>query len=246
MSETDGNRSNETTIARALAPVLDAQVEVINLYKAVLKVNVPRADSLGMAEIANEKEFISDEWPNPVQQAHAFAGLIAFAAVDHYDALTTLLGREEVPYFSCNVVARAALDAAGTANWLAESVGTERRVKRGAIALAQAGKDMKRAPADAGTTRQQGAAIVGTVERGAAKLGWTSSIADRARIEVGGENLPTPKEAIGAAIDAEDHPVPAAPALWWHLSGYTGSSDLSGVDGVDEVPVGSAGVEQDA
>jgi hypothetical protein len=33
---------------------------------------------------------------------------------------------------------------------------------------------------------------------------------------------------------------------WLDTKGQSGSSDLGGVDGVDEVPVGSAGVEQDA
>lgn len=222
MAKQDDNDDDQyMTIARGVAPVLGAQERVVDLCKAVLQVNVPRAESLGMRELADEGRFVSPDWPNPVQQAHAFAGLVAFAAVDHFDALTTLLRRDDVPFFSCQVTARAALDAAGMALWLAAPVGTERRVKRGAIALAQAGREMKRAPADIGTTRQEGKDIIGTVERGAAYVGWSSSIADRGQIEVGGEIQSTAKEAIGAAIDADEDPVPVAPAVWWYLSGFT-------------------------
>jgi hypothetical protein len=223
MSGQDSDTLDEhpQSIADGLARVLDAQVRVIELYRSVLRVNVPRADSLGMQELADEQQFASPDWPNPVQQAHAFAGLVAFAAVDHFDALTTVLGQNEVPFFSCNVTARAALDAAGLALWLAEVVGTERRVKRGVIALAQAGRDLKRAPADLGNARQEGKDIIRTVKEGAAHLGWSTHIPDRGQIEVGGETQPTAKEVIGAAIDSGSDQLPAAPAIWWYLSGFT-------------------------
>jgi hypothetical protein len=246
MAAPEGSRADEDmTIARGLAPVRDAQERVIDLYTAVLRVNVPRAESLGMRELPNEGRFASPDWPNPVQQTHAFAGLVAFAAVDHFDALTTLLRRDDVPFFSCNVTARAALDAAGLALWLAAPVGSECRVKRGTIALAQAGREMNRAPADIGTTRQDGKEIIATVERGAAHLGWSSSVPDRGHIEVGGEVQSTANEAIGAAIDADGDSVPAAPAVWWYLSGFTHPGIHTLVQHVVSTGA-SAGLEQGA
>jgi hypothetical protein len=213
----------------AIRLLVEAQRELARLYEDLWStVQLPLADSPGMAEIADEARFVNEQWPNPVQVAHAHGGLLTVATVDHFAAYTRMLAEDPMPFFSTQVTARAGLDAAGLAYWLNEpAIGTKGRVQRGQAILLGAAREMAKAPDHLTDTHAEADRIAANVRDGAMAHGWSIS-EKRHRPRVGDEMLPFPKSAIETALDdpsfAHD-PNPAAGGddVWWLLSGYTHS-----------------------
>lgn len=93
---------------------------------------LPEASSVAMAELNAEAGFRGSWGNEPVRQVHNAGEMLIAAAEESIECGCRLLSQEPLPVFGHIVLARAALEACGRAQWLYEpEIDVRRRVARG-------------------------------------------------------------------------------------------------------------------
>lgn len=220
-----GGNNYVPDLTEYLAPTCAVLTELTDAAQALAPPSgLPAADSKAMTERAEEATFINEHWEEPVRSAHAVAGVLTFAATDHVRNYGKHFHAEPVPVYTHLVTARAALDAAGVAYWMADcGIGTEARVQRYAVSRFMSAEQYDRSPMPG--AKEQAKKIVANVRAGATAHGWTTS---RSSGRVGREDQPSSKKLIRSICDDDRifglGEVGVGDLLWWYLSGATHSA----------------------
>lgn len=188
---------------------------------------LPGVSSRAMAERAEESTFTNPHWEEPVRASHAVGGVVAFAATDHLRSFGGLFSSEPVPVYSHLVLARAALDAAGLAYWLADTgIDTKTRIMRYSVTRLMNAGQFDRSPLPDG--KDHARRVRDSVDAGAVANGWTIS---RRTGRVGTEEPPRTRRLIRTVLhdDSVFGPTESgvADVLWWYLSGATHSASYA-------------------
>lgn len=215
-------------LAAHLKPMVDVLLALAEAAREIGPPSgLPAADSQAMAERAVEDEYGNEHWPEPVRASHAIAGVLVLAAGDHLRSYARLFAAEPVPVYTHFVVARAALDAAGTAYWMSDtSIGADIRIMRYEVSRLTNAAECSRSPLP--SAKKTGNTIVANVRAGAALHGWT---VNRRTPQCGNQKQPRPKQLIRQVLNDDalfgrDAPGIAS-VLWWYLSGVTHSASYA-------------------
>jgi hypothetical protein len=211
-----------------LKPMCTALAELTDAAQGLAPPSgLPAADSKAMLERSEEHTYLNPHWDEPVRGAHAVGGVLAFAATDHMRSFGQLFATEPVPVYSHLVLARAALDAAGMAYWVADTgTGTKTRIMRYGVTRLMNAAQYDRSPVP--DAKDLAKRIRDSVDLGSADNGWTIS---RKTGRVGTEDPPKPRKLIRAVL-ADDKVFGSGEAgigdvLWWYLSGATHSASYA-------------------
>lgn len=243
MSDPDGQYVDD--LASHLEPMVTVMLELVDAALDLAPPSgLPAADSQAMAERAVEDKYANEHWPEPVRAAHAVTGVLVFAAGDHIRSYARLFASEPVPVYTHLAIARAALDAAGTAYWLADTgISDETRIMRYEVTRLMSAVECKRSPMPSAKAKSQ--EIVDNVRAGAAPHGWT---VNRSNPHCGNQEEPRPKQLIRRVLEDDAIFGPDAPGiatvLWWYLSGVTHSASYALMQSVkitDDAPNAAPG-----
>jgi len=199
----NGAMAGEGDVVQAVRPMTETLLRVDDAGQELASgTKYPDAGSTAMMELANEQKLQgSAVLGEPIQMAHSMGGVLAFASADHIRNYALSFQSNPVPVYSHLVVARACLDACSVSAWLSEDeIGVVRRAQRALVVRISSAKQLKRSPIP--EVKQRGKAIRDQCIAGAAAAGWQceTNWKSDASPEVGGERLPSAKQAISAVL----------------------------------------------
>lgn len=207
MSDPGGHADGGTTSAdfyAAVRPGLDSLRRLAEAYRnASQSAALPAHNSQAMADMAVQPRYVSDEWPQPIDNLHSASRIVTWAAFDHLDAYARVFDKDNTPVFAHLSLLRSSLVAFGFSAWLCDpTASTVTRMQRGlAFDLLDA---VNRDRYGHDELKDGGRRIKARIRAGAARHRWTVVANGRSQ-RVGDEAVPTTAELIGRAIG------PAAP-----------------------------------
>jgi hypothetical protein len=217
-----------------LRPLCDVMIELADASLELGgSVGLPAAESLGMAELAEEHRFSNERWSEPVRASHTTASILCLAAGDHLRSFGRLFLSQPVPVYSHLVLARACLDACGVGYWLSETgIGLETRIQRFLVHRMADALDVKRSPIPA--VKAKGRAALDEVVQRSNLLGWGAT---KSKPRVGDVTQVSPKRLIRTVLDDDRtfgaDQLGSSEILWWYLSGATHSAVWALMQSID-------------
>lgn len=230
----DSNPDEDQRLLDYLRPLCDVMLELVDGAQELGgEHGLPAADSMAVAEIAEEPKYINEHWTGPVRGAHTTAGIVRFAAGDHVRSFARLFLDQPVPVFSHLVLARASLDACGNAYWLSDTkAGVEGRIQRYQVHRMLNAKELKKSPLTA--PKAKGKEALDLVVNGANLLGWGAT---KGNPRVGITEEVAPKKLMRAVLNDDrtfgEDQLGNSELLWWYLSGATHSAMWALMQSVD-------------
>lgn len=235
---------------QAVKPIRDTLMGLTDAFVQMRgSMGGPLAPSRAIDEMA--AVHLRDQHWGGVDSAYAAMALTVVAAGDAVRSYARLLGPDEAPLFAHLVLARAALDAAGRAAWLADpAIGPETRLVRYQLLRVAIGKDQKQHPLP--EAQASGERVLAEVESGAAARKMRCSVRRRDRPPtIGDEQLVSSKQAISALFTRQkrDDGIELGDALWAYFSAVTHANPSGLMQSVNPGPevdlLGAAPIETD-
>lgn len=213
----------------SLQPLLDHTIDLcsVSLRDIGHRARPPAANSRAMHDLSTDQPFIDQPLhAEPIASVHQMICMTTFAAVEHLGTAARLV-RDSVdgPVYSHDVLCRSAIDAAGTASWLAEPrISTLRRVQRGLAEQIYSADQMRLYSPTVTTARAKGDEVGKRLRSYASSRSWPCSprkdTNSDGRLLVGTEQRPTPRQSLEVALGDRG----LAEAMWRLLSAVVHST----------------------
>lgn len=148
---------------------------------------LPTADSAAMRELAQQDRWATDDWLEPVRNAHTFGHMLCYLLGEHLSALAQVTIAEVGPTYSPLPIVRAVIEATTLGHWLLDpQITAANRVRRSTAYRLDSANQLGRLQ-HLEEARQLAATNRAACRAFAATHNW--KVADK---EVGGQRLPHP------------------------------------------------------